>query len=210
MQPAKPILFFDFGNVVGYFDYLILCGRFGRRVGRSAEEFRDQIVARGFANLLDEFERGALPPEAFAAKVCELGEVEIPYHEFVPDWSDIFQANEEIADLIGVLKSKGYSLYLGSNTNFLHADHYRRQFASTLDLMDGLVLSYEVGHIKPAAEFFLACSKLAGADPGSCVFIDDVEANVEGARASGFMGLHYRDTASLVRELREIGVDLPA
>jgi len=209
MTPSDHILFFDFGNVVGYFDYLILCGRFGKRIGLSAEEFRNRMVGRGFAQLLDEFERGLHAPEAFAEKVCELGEVEIPYEEFVPEWSDIFRANESVAALIVSLKEKGYPLYLGSNTNVLHASHYRRQFSDTLDLMDGFVLSHEVGHIKPAPEFFQACAKLAGAAPASCVFIDDVEENVAGARTAGLRGVLYRDTTTLIRELRALGVDAP-
>ncbi len=205
----KPVLFFDFGNVVGFFDYLILCGRFGKRIGLSAEEFRGRLVDRGFAPLLDEFERGVLTPEHFAAKLCELGEVDIPYEEFVPDWSDIFRANEGIADLIADLKQKGYRIYLGSNTNILHANHYRRQFADTLEIMDGLVLSYEVGHIKPANGFFEACCTLASAAPEDCIFIDDVADNIAGANAAGLKGILYRDTATLVRDLRALGIDVP-
>ena len=204
----KPIIFFDFGNVVAFFDYLILCGRFGKRVGLSAEEFRERVVQRGFAKLLDQFESGLLPPEVFAAKMCELGEVEIPYEDFVLEWSDIFRENESIGRLIASLKAEGYPLFLGSNTNVLHANHYRRQFAKTLDLMDGLVLSFEVGHIKPAREFFVACSKISDAEPGSCIFIDDVAENIDGARMVGLQGLLYRDTATLVDDLKMFGVHL--
>lgn len=204
----QPNIFFDFGNVVAFFDYLIPCERFGKRIGLSAEEFRERVVERGFARLLDQFESGLLTPEVFAAKICELGEVEIPYEEFVPEWSDIFRENESVGHLIALLKAQGYSLFLGSNTNVLHATHYRRQFAKTLDLMDGFVLSHEVGHIKPAREFFLACSKISAAEPGSCIFIDDVAENIDGARSVGLQGLLYQDTATLVEDLKTLGVHL--
>lgn len=209
MHPSAVPIFFDFGNVVAFFDYLILYGRFGARIGLSAEAFRDRLAGRGFAALLAEFERGASPPERFAARVCELGEVEIPYEEFVPDWSDIFQPNEGAHDLIAGLKAKGHPIFLGSNTNVLHATHYRRQLAATLDLMDGFVLSHEIGWNKPAAEFFQACSRVAGAPSESCIFIDDLEENIAGAEAAGFRGIVYRDPPALVAELRRLGVDLP-
>ncbi len=209
MQPSNHSIFFDFGNVVGHFDYLILCERFGKRIGLSADEFRKRLVNRGFAQLLDEFERGLLSAESFAEKVCELGDVEIPYDQFVPEWSDIFRPNESIGQLIVALKSNGYPLYLGSNTNILHATHYRRQFESTLGLLDGFVLSYEVGHIKPSPEFFQACSRLAGVAPENCLFIDDVEENVAGARAVGLNGILYQDTDSLIDALRDRGVVIP-
>jgi putative hydrolase of the HAD superfamily len=207
-HPTGPI-FFDFGNVVAYFDYLILFGRFGKRVGLTAEAFRDRLAGRGFDSLLADFERGALTPELFAATLCRHGEIEVPFAEFVPDWSDIFRPNESVCALIAGLKAKGYPIYLGSNTNALHADHYRRQLAATLGLMDGFVLSYEVGHNKPAPEFFRACSEVARTPPESCIFIDDLDENIAGARRAGLRGIVYRDTKSLVDDLRELGVDAP-
>lgn len=202
-------IFFDFGNVVAFFDYLILFGRFGDRIGLSAEEFRDRMTARGFASLLADLERGALTPEQFAATFCDRGEIEVSFDEFVADWSDIFRPNPSIRDLIAALKLKGYPIFLGSNTNVLHTKHYRRQFAATLGLMDGFVFSYEVGHNKPAPEFFLACSKMACAPPETCIFIDDIEENVAGARAAGLRGLVYRETESLIEDLRGLGIDVP-
>jgi FMN phosphatase YigB (HAD superfamily) len=43
----------------------------------------------------------------------------------------------------------------------------------------------------------------------SCVFIDDAPANVEGAPAAGLKAVHYRDTPTLIAELRRLGVELP-
>ena len=98
---------------------------------------------------------------------------------------------------------------LGSNTNDLHADQFRRQFAETLAHFDKLVLSYEVGHIKPSTAFYLACAEAAGADPGDCVFIDDLPENVEGARAAGLVGMLYESTEGLIRDLGSLGVKVP-
>ena len=99
---------------------------------------------------------------------------------------------------------------LGSNTNDLHAAQFRRQFAETLANFDRLVLSYEVGHFKPSAAFYLACAEAAGAEPGDCVFIDDLLENVEGAQAAGLVGILFRDTVTLIRDLAAIGIDMPS
>jgi len=207
MRNPTVSIFFDFGNVVAFFDYLILFGRFGGRIGLSAEEFRDRMAARGFASLLADFERGVLTPEQFTAAFCERGEIEVSFDRFVADWSDIFRPNESVCALIAALKAAGHPIFLGSNTNVLHTKHYRRQFAATLDLMDGFVFSYEVGHNKPAPEFFQACSRMACAPPESCIFIDDLPENVAGARAAGLRGIVYRDTESLIGDLLGLGVD---
>jgi glucose-1-phosphatase len=205
----EPVLIFDFGNVVGFFDYLRACERFAGHLGMTGPAFRDLLVERGFARLLAEFECGRIEPEAFAARLMDLSGLRLPFQDFVRAWEDIFWPNESIAQLIAFLKSRGYPLYLGSNTNSLHAAHYRRQFAETLDLFDGLILSHEVGHMKPARAFFDACVTAAGVPASSCIFIDDIAENVEGAREAGLAAIHYVSTPALLADLARAGVEVP-
>ena len=206
----EPALIFDFGNVVAFFDYLKACERLGPKLGLTAEAFRRRIVERGFAPLLGRFESGKIGPEAFAAEVMVLSGVTLPYDEFVDAWQDIFWLNEPVARLIEQLKSAGYTLLLGSNTNILHSAHYRRQFASTLDLFDQFVLSHEVGHMKPNSEFYHACVRAAGVPAASCIFVDDLAENVDGARKAGLIGVHYINTPALITDLTEHGVTIAA
>ena len=122
----------------------------------------------------------------------------LPFEEFVREWEDIFWLNEPVSLLIASLKSRGYTLILGSNTNQMHADYFRRRFAATLELFDALVLSYEVGCLKPDSRFYEACARAAGVPAGSCVFIDDMAENVDGARKAGLQALQYVETATLI------------
>jgi len=205
MRP--PVLVFDFGNVISFFDYMIIHGRFGRRLGLSAEAFRTLAEERGMTRLLAEFERGAISSEEFSRRVQEPLGLDIAFEEFAADWQDIFELNESVAALIPGLKKRGHTLVLGSNTNAIHAAFYRRRFRETLDHFDHFVYSHELLIMKPDRGFFEACAKVASAPPESCVFIDDIEENVEGARAAGLIGLHYRDTPRLIADLRELGVE---
>ncbi len=206
----RPALIFDFGNVVAHFDHGRAASKLGARLGLSGEEVFERIKTLGFANLLGEYESGRLSAEAFSEGVSGMIGLAITHEEFAAAWSDIFWANESLAPLFGFLKGQGYPLVLGSNTNDLHAGQFRRQFAETLGHFDRLVLSYEVGHIKPSAAFYLACAEAAEAEPGDCVFIDDMIENVEGARAAGLVALHYRTTEGLLDDLEALGVDVPA
>jgi glucose-1-phosphatase len=202
----RPALIFDFGNVVAHFDYRKAAARLGARLGLSGEEILDRLRPLGFSDLLKRYESGKISAEAFTKGVSDMVGLEITHEEFAVAWADIFTPNESIARLIEGLKSEGYTLVLGSNTNDLHAGQFRRQFAETLAHFDRLVLSYEVGHIKPSAAFYLACAEAAGAEPEDCVFIDDMPENVEGARAAGLVGLLYQSTESLIGELEGLGV----
>jgi glucose-1-phosphatase len=205
-----PALIFDFGNVVAFFDYRKACETYGRRLGISGDSFLERVKSVGFSPLVQRYESGQITAEEFSRGVCDLAGLEIPHEEFAAAWSDIFWLNEPIARLVASLKRLGYTLVLGSNTNDLHATQFRRQFAETLAHFDRLVLSYEVGHIKPSAEFYLTCVEAAGATPETSVFIDDVPENVEGARAAGLHGVVFRDVPTLLEDLRARGVELPA
>ena len=44
-----PVLMFDFGNVVGFFDYSTVFHRFGLKLGLSAEQFESMMYERGAA-----------------------------------------------------------------------------------------------------------------------------------------------------------------
>ena len=205
----QPALIFDFGNVLAFFDYSKACRTFGSRLGLSGEAFLERLTSLGFSTLVQRYESGQATAEEFSRGVCALAGLDVSHDEFVTAWSDIFWLNEPVARLVAFLKGRGYTLVLGSNTNDLHATHYRRQFADELAHFDRLVLSYEIGHIKPSPVFYLECTRAAGLPPGQCVFIDDLAENVQGAKEAGLQALHYRDADSLLPELAALGVEVP-
>lgn len=210
MNPGRLALIFDFGNVVAHFDYNRAADVLGRRAGLTGAALMERVRGRGFAQLVREFESGRIAAEEFSRGMAELAGLEFSHAEFAAAWADIFTLNEPVARLVAELKACGHRLVLGSNTNDLHAAQFRRQFAGTLAHFDRLVLSYEVGHVKPASEFYLACATAADAAPADCVFIDDLAENVEGARAAGLAALLYREPAELRADLRRLGVALQA
>jgi glucose-1-phosphatase len=203
----RPALIFDFGNVVAHFDYARACAALGEPRGLTGPELLDRARGRGLDPLVRAFESGRLTAEAFSSEARRLLGLETPHEEFAAAWADIFWLNEPVARLIADLKSRGYTLVLGSNTNDLHAAQFRCQFAATLAHFDALVLSFELGQLKPSASFYQACATAAGAAPGDCVFIDDLPENIDGARAAGLKGLLFRDVPMLVEELQRLGVE---
>jgi putative hydrolase of the HAD superfamily len=204
----RPALIFDFGNVVAFFDYSRFHRAICRRTGIAETEFSRRLADRGYSDLHERFERGEMCPLEFSRAFRERYALDLSRAEFEAAWSGIFRLNAPVASLVSRLKSRGYRLLLGSNTNEIHASHFRREFAATMDLFDHLVLSFEVRSLKPAADFYLACARAAGAIPSDCIFIDDLPENVEGARAAGLRPIHFVDPATLTTELIRQGVEL--
>jgi epoxide hydrolase-like predicted phosphatase len=103
-------------------------------------------------------------------------------------------------ELIRTVRRAGFSTSLLSNS--WGCDEYPR--ADFPGLFDSVVISGEVGMRKPEPEIFLHAAASLGIEPGECVFVDDVEANVAAATACGMTGVHHTDPASTTAALEEL------
>lgn len=69
------------------------------------------------------------------------------------------------------------------------------------DMFDAIVYSHEVGHRKPEpAIYAIACERLA-VEPAEVLFVDDLQVNVDGARAAGMDAIKFVDTEQAISEL---------
>jgi putative hydrolase of the HAD superfamily len=193
---------FDFGNVIGFFDHWLVTKRLAAHGDVPAEEFHSFLFG---GSLEDEYEKGRIDSAEFLKCVRERGRLRCSEEVLVADYTEIFWPNAEVCALLPQLKPS-YRLLLASNTSELHSRQFRRQFADILRVFDALVLSHEIGVRKPERAFFVRCLGLAGCGAGECVFIDDLPANVAGARACGWHGILYTGIENLRRDLAALGI----
>jgi len=195
---------FDFGNVIGFFDHRRATRRLAKHTG-----LPEDILYRHFMDpeLEDQYESGRITSADFLRRVRETIGLTCADELLGDAYSDIFWPNNEVCALVPQLKGR-YRLILGSNTTELHSRRFRREFAETLNHFDALVLSHEIGVRKPKAGFFQHCQKLAAAAPEECLFIDDLESNVAGARSCGWQGIVYRSDDELPQRLAELGISV--
>jgi putative hydrolase of the HAD superfamily len=197
---------FDFGNVLGFFSHRKAAEQLAVYSPLSAEDILNRFLD---SDLEDDFESGRLSLPAFREIMRQRCRVRCDDEQLDRAIADMFTPNEEVCRLVPLLKP-GYRLVLLSNTNELHAVQFRRQFADTLAHFDALVLSHEVGLRKPCPDIYAHCCQLGGSSPSECVFIDDLPANIDAARACGWHGIVYHRGLDLRRELRRLGVKLAA
>jgi putative hydrolase of the HAD superfamily len=72
------------------------------------------------------------------------------------------------------------------------------------DVFDAVLLSGQEGLRKPEPEIFRLAARRVGAQPTACVFVDDIAANVEGARAVGMTGVVHRHADITIPKLEEL------
>ncbi len=102
--------------------------------------------------------------------------------------------------ILAELRERGTPLY--ALTNF-SAETYPAALArfEFLEWFRGVVVSGEIGVIKPSAEIFWALLDTHQIDPHRAVFIDDVPANVAAAAALGIHGIRFSTPEALRAEL---------
>ena len=72
------------------------------------------------------------------------------------------------------------------------------------ELFTSVVLSGDVGMIKPAPELFALAAQRLGVLPQECVMIDDLLDNIDGASRAGMHGIVFDTTAQAQAELDRI------
>ena len=71
---------------------------------------------------------------------------------------------------------------------------------------DGILVSGDVGLIKPDPRIFALLIERFAIDPHRAVYIDDVAANVAAAHPFGIHAIHFTDPALLRAELVALGL----
>jgi epoxide hydrolase-like predicted phosphatase len=69
------------------------------------------------------------------------------------------------------------------------------------DMCDAIVYSHEVGHLKPEPAAYRVVSERLGVAPADVLFLDDVQANVDGARAVGMRAITFLDTRQAISDI---------
>ena len=117
----------------------------------------------------------------------------------------------EMVELVERLHVAGTPLYLLSNAPaFMDAwlrgpAHRRHPF---IGRFSDYVVSGLVKHSKPDAAIYNLACRTGAFEPAQAVFIDDILANVDGARAIGMAAIHHRSAAETIAALKALG--LPA
>jgi putative hydrolase of the HAD superfamily len=195
---------FDFGNVIGFFSHRRAAEQLAAYATGGCADAIQSFLFNG--RLEDDYERGAIDSATFRALVRERYRLVCDDAQFDAAYADMFWPNPETCELLPRLR-KDYRLLLLSNTTELHSRCFRRQFEEFLAHFHGHVLSHEIGARKPERRVYEHCVALAKCAPSECLFVDDIAANVEGARTCGLQGLVYRP-GTFTAELAALGVSV--
>jgi len=184
---------FDLGNVLIEWD--------PRRV--VSEAF---VAEAGFHEWNAELDRG-VPFDDVEARWCAA----YPEHaeevrNFRARWFETLgEVDEGVLAIVRELKANGVGVFGLTNSSHENAPRspiVQRVFSE----LDGVVVSGEVGLLKPQPEIYEHTAARFGLDPARTWFVDDNAANVAGAAACGWNAILFTDAAALRAELAAWGL----
>jgi putative hydrolase of the HAD superfamily len=190
----------DLGNVLVFHDNSLLFRRLGARAGLSPAEAERRLSGTGWTAA----NRGLLGAEGIRRDVCGALGVDLPAEEFNALWSSHFTVHEAVLPRVEGLVGR-VKLGLLSNTNVLHVAFLRPRLP-VLERFDQVLLSCEVGLVKPEPAFYQEAVRRLGCAPEEVAFFDDVPEYVQAASALGIRGHLFTTAEAFDAQLKALGL----
>ena len=148
-------------------------------------------------DLIKASNRGFIAPAQSSEQVARiLGVTTAEYHSMIADGE---HKDQRLLDYIAGLRGSYKTAML---SNIGTASLERRFTAQELtECFDVVIASAEVGHAKPEARVYEITAERLGVPLNACIFVDDRELYLEGARAVGMQTILYKDFSIFTKDL---------
>lgn len=194
---------FDMGGVLLFADEKIAITELARLSGRSEARVFEACFSPGRKRPHETGQQGW--PEFAQAAMIDLG-LDIPEEQFKEIFCSILIPNPPMFDLIDRV-SKKHRIALLSNTSPAHWER-SRELMPFVDAFDPLIVSFEVGQMKPGRAIFDTLSRSSGVPHEQIFFTDDYLENVEAARAAGLQAVQFVGVDQLLADFERSGIEI--
>jgi putative hydrolase of the HAD superfamily len=195
------VVIFDLGNVLIRVDEAKSAARFAAATGKTPAEVLRYFTATPHAT---ELALGKITSRQFYRTVAHDMGFTGSFEELAHIWNDIFSPMEPMIVLAKELATRRPRILL-SNTNVLHMEWFMREYPWLAEF-DALLFSHELGLLKPNRAIYDVAVQRAGLPAARCLFIDDLSANVDGARQAGLQAVQFESAEQIRGVLTAAGV----
>ncbi|MBR2207508.1 MAG: HAD family phosphatase [Synergistaceae bacterium] len=192
---------FDIGNVLVDFDW----DGFMSRQFPSADE---KLIAKLDEDVWgsgrwDRLDAGDAPEKVFKSIVDYDPEHESELRRIFVNVGETLRKRAATPVWLKELKSRGYRLlYLSNYSHYVM--NANPEVLDFLPLLEGGVFSCDVKLIKPDPKIYETLAKKYNLVPSECVFIDDLEKNIKGAKNFGFHGIQFLNLKQAQEDLNKL------
>ena len=147
------------------------------------------------------FELGKIAHKEFVENYLKRQKSSFTFEEFV----EIFRLSvTPVKGIKNILKklSKKYNLAILSNEGIEWAD-LKLDRSGSRNYFNEIIISAQIGAAKPDISFFAKSLKVLKTKPQSCLFIDDLEENINAASNFGIKSILFKNIFQLQKDLKK-------
>jgi len=205
LRPPK-FVYFDLGNVIVNFDREHAVRQMAEVAAITPAATHAAVFEGG---LQAKLERGEIDWKAFHDAFSRATGSTSDPARLADAASDMFSLNVAMLPVIAAVERAGLPAGILSNTCAPHWNHLlAKRYAVLPGRFSVLVLSHEVGALKPDPSIYGIAARMAGVPPEALFFTDDVPEHVEAARAAGWDAEVFTTAAQLADDLQARGLNL--
>ncbi len=194
-------IIFDIGNVLIDFDWDGFMAREFPGVDQKLIDKLDEDVWG--SGRWDRLDAGDPPEDVMKSIIDYDPEHEAELRKIFAHVGGTLRKREATPVWLKELKSRGYRLlYLSNYSHYVM--NANPEVLDFLPLLDGGIFSCDVKLIKPDPKIYEALATKYNLVPSECVFIDDLEKNINGARDFGFHGIQFSYLKQAQEDLNKI------
>ena len=121
--------------------------------------------------------------------------------ELLHDFNAHWQADHPLVEALAVLRPR---CKVGLLSNAGEAARYAIEDILGVDLADDIVVSSHVGLAKPDVAIYRLAAERLGVDPRRCLFLDDLQDNLDGAVEAGMTAFRHVSTERTLHALAAV------
>ncbi|MBR5579091.1 MAG: HAD family phosphatase [Lachnospiraceae bacterium] len=117
----------------------------------------------------------------------------------VENWDMCMKEVAGAKEFVHEMKEKGYRCYVLSNA----CNRFYHYFPASYDLglFEKIIVSSDLKMIKPNKEIYRHLLSACSLEAEECLFLDDVEENVEAAKAEGIRGIVFQNNYGEIKKM---------
>jgi putative hydrolase of the HAD superfamily len=181
---------------------------FQDETGISAETLGKAMQAAAEANgenPLFEMERGEISEASFLETITDCLEPLLGHrphmHRFKEIYFEALDPNPPMIELMRELRAEGYRMAMLTN-NVREWEPLWRSMLPVDEIFETVVDSGFVGCRKPESRIYGLTLERIDLAAQSCLFVDDVQVNCEGAQKAGMTAVHFQGNDQAIAEIR--------
>ncbi len=191
-------IFFDAGGVYLKGSFVQFANKAFQALGTNKT-----VSERKEVTVDERFNRGKISIREFFKKCFTVPISNEQNKQLIKLWTNNWKPEPEMIKLVSQLK-KRYRLGMISNSDPVNFFNYLKK--GWLRPFEVLVLSHELGILKPEQKIYQIAIQKIGLKPEECLFIDDQEKCIKTAQKIGMKTIWFQSIEQLKKDFKKIGI----